>query len=51
MHEETLKKLGCYDEVKELLTNVGLFDYAFHPLYSYQSLIMEFISLYTLRSI
>ena len=49
MHEHTIKALGCYDEVKELLTHVGLFYYAFNPLPSYHSLIVEFISSYTLR--
>ena len=50
MDESTLTKLGCLDKVKNLLSNVGLFTYPFTPLPSYQSLIVEFLSSYTLRS-
>ena len=49
MHEPTLKALGCYEEVKELLSNIGLFEYAFNPLPSYQSLIVEFLLSFVLR--
>ena len=50
MDEPTLKKLGYFDEVQELLSNVGLSSYLFNSLNSYQSLIVEFFSSYTLRS-
>ena len=50
MHEDTLKKIRCFDEVKDLLVSVGLFDFAFTPLPSYQSLIVESLSSYTLQS-
>ena len=50
MDEPTLKKLGCFDKVQELLSNVGLPSYPFTPLNSYQSLVVEFLSSYTLRS-
>ena len=50
MDESTLTKLGCFDEVKNLLSNVGLLTYPFTTLHSYQSLIVEFLSSYTLRS-
>ena len=50
MDESTLTKLGCLDEVKDLLSNVGLLTYPFTPLHFYQSLIFEFLSSYTLRS-
>ena len=50
MHESTLTKLGCLDEVNNLLSNVCLLSYPFTPLPSYQSLIVEFLSSYTLRS-
>ena len=49
MHESTLTKLGCLDEVNNLLSNVCLLTYPFTPLPSYQSLIVEFLSSYTLR--
>ena len=51
MDKPTLKKLGCYNEINDLSTKVSLFNYAFSPLNSYKSLIMEFLSSYTLRSI
>ena len=51
MDESTLTKLGYFDEVKNLLSNVGLLTYPFTPLHSYQSLIVEFLSSYTLRSV
>ena len=50
MDESTLTKLGCLDEVKELLFNVCLLTFPFTSLPSYQSLIVEFLSSYTLRS-
>ena len=50
MHESTLTNLGCLDEVNNLLSNVCLLSYPFTPLPSYQSLIVEFLSSYTLRS-
>ena len=50
MDESTLTKLGCLDEVKELLSNVCLLTFPFTSLPSYQSLIIEFLSSYTLRS-
>ena len=51
MHESTLQNLGCYDEIKELLLRGGLFQFAFNALPSYPSLIIEFLSSFTLRSI
>ena len=50
MDESTLTKLGCLDEVKELLSNVCLLTFPFTSLPSYQSFIVEFLSFYTLRS-
>ena len=50
MDKPTLKKLGCYNEINDLSTKVSLFNYAFSPLNSYKSLIMEFLSSYTLHS-
>ena len=51
MHESTLQNLSCYDEIKELLLRGGMFQFAFNALSSYPSLIIEFISSFTLRSI
>ena len=51
MHEATLQLLGCYDEIKDLLLGSGLFQFAFNALPSYPSLIIEFLSSFTLRSI
>ena len=50
MDESTLTKLGCLDEVKELLSNVCLLTFPFTSFPFYQSLIVEFLSSYTLRS-
>ena len=50
MDESTLIKLGCLDEVKELLSNIFLLTFPFTSLPSYQSFIVEFLSFYTLRS-
>ena len=51
MHEATFKAIGCYDEIKDLLLSSGLFLFAFNALPSYPSLIIEFLSSFTLRSI
>ena len=51
MHESTLQNLSCYNEIKELLLRGGLFQFAFNALLSYPSLIIEFLSSFTLRSI
>ena len=51
MHEATLQTLGCFDEVKDLLLRSGLFQFSFNALSSYPSLIVEFLSSFTLRSI
>ena len=51
MHEDTLKTIDCFDEVKNLLLVSGLFQFAFNALPSYLSLIIEFLSSFTLRSI
>ena len=45
MHEATLKAIGCYDEIKDLLLSSGLFLFTFNALPSYPSLIIEFLSL------
>ena len=51
MHEDTLKAIGYFDEIKDLLLVSGLFQFSFNALPSYPSLIVEFLSSYTLRSI
>ena len=51
MHEATLQLLGCYDEIKDLILGSSLFQFAFNALPSYASLIVEFLSSLTLRSI
>ena len=51
MHEATLQTLGCFDEVKDLLLRSGLFQFSFNALSSYPSLIVEFLSSFTPRSI
>ena len=51
MDEATLQLLGYYDEIKDLLLGSGLFQFAFNALPSYPSLIIEFLSSFTLRSI
>ena len=51
MHETTLQNLGCYDEIKELHLRGGLFQFAFNALPSYPSLIIKFLSSFTLCSI
>ena len=51
MHEATLQNLSCFDEIKDLLLSSGLFQFAFNALPSYPSLIVEFLSSFTLRSI
>ena len=51
MYESTLKSIGCFDEVKELLLRGGIFNFAFNTLPSYPTLIIEFLSSFTLRSI
>ena len=51
MHEDTLKAIGCFDEVKNLLLVSGLFQFTFNALPSYPTLIVEFLSSFTLRSI
>ena len=51
MHESTLQKLSCYDEIKELLLRGGLFQFVFNALPSYPSLIIKFLSSFTFCSI
>ena len=51
MHEDTLKAIGYFDEVKNLLLVSGLFQVTFNALPSYPSLIIKFLSSFTLRSI
>ena len=51
MHESTLKSIGCYDEIKELLLRGEMFNFTFNALPSYPTLIIEFFSSFTLRSI
>ena len=51
IHEATLKAIGCYDEIQDLLLGSGLFQFAFNALPSYPSLIIEFLSSFTLHSI
>ena len=51
MHEDTLKVIGCFDEVKNLLLVSGIFQFTFNALPFFPSLIIEFLSSFTLRSI
>ena len=51
MHKDTLKAIGCFDEIQNLLLVSGLFQVAYNALPSYPSLIVEFLSSFTLRSI
>ena len=51
MHEDTLKVIGYFNEIQNLLLVSGLFQFAFTSLPSYPSLIIEFLSSFTLRSI
>ena len=51
MHEATLQNLGCFDEIKDPLLVSGLFQFTFNALSSYPSLIIEFLSSFTLLSI
>ena len=51
MHEDTLKAIGCFDEIKDLLLVSGLFKFVFNALPSYPSLIIKFLSTFTLCSI
>ena len=51
MHEDTLKIIGCFNEVQNLLLVSGLFQFSFQALLSYPSLIIEFLSSFILRSI
>ena len=48
MHESTLKSLSCFNEVKELLLRGGMFDFSFNALPSYPTLIIEFLSSFSL---
>ena len=50
MHEDTLKVIGCFEEIKDLLLVSGLFQFIFNALSSYPSLIVEFLSSFTLFS-
>ena len=50
MYEATLKDIGCYHEIKDLLLGSGLFQFPFNALTSYPSLIVEFLSSFTIRS-
>ena len=51
MHETTIQNLGCFDEIKDLLLGSGLFQFAYNDIPFYPSLIVEFLSPFTLRSI
>ena len=51
MHEDTLKVIGYFDEIQNFLLVSGLFQFSFQALPSYPSLIIEFLSSFTLRSI
>ena len=51
MQEDTLKVIGCFEEIKDLLLVSGLFQFTFNAPPSYPSLIIEFLSTFTLRSI
>ena len=51
MHKDTLKVIGCFDEVQNLLLVSGLFQFSFQALPSYPSLIIEFLYSFTLWSI
>lgn len=51
MLENTLKELGCFDEIQNLLLIGGLFQYDFQALPSFLIVIIEFLSTFTLRSI
>ena len=51
MYEPTLKAIGCNKEVKELLLRVGLYYFTFNPLPSDPTLIVEFLSNFTLCSV
>ena len=45
-----LEKLGCLNEVKNLLENIGIRSLAFDPYPTYPSLAYEFLSSYGLRT-
>ena len=51
MHEDTLKAISCFDEIQNILLVSGLFQFTYNALPSYPSLIVEFLSFFTLRSI
>ena len=48
MHELSLKSLSCYDEIKELLLRGEMFKFSFNALPSYPTLIIEFLSSFTI---
>ena len=49
MSQSTLEKIGCYEEVQSLLDRVGIYHFAFEPLHTYPSLVIEFLSTFCLR--
>ena len=49
MSQSTLEKLGCNNEVRTMLENVGIYHFTFNPHPTSPSLVYEFLSSYCLR--
>ena len=49
MSQAILEKMRGHEEVKYMLERVNIYDFAFEPLPTYPSLVIEFLSTYCLR--
>lgn len=50
MSQSTLEKMDFFEEVQSLLDRIGIFHFAFEPFPTYPSLVIEFLSTFTLRT-
>ena len=50
MSQVTLEKMGCYNEVKTMLENMGMYNFSFNAYHTYPSLVYELLSPYCLRT-
>ena len=48
--QTTLEKMGCYDEDRIMLENMGMYNFSFNAYPTYPSLVYEFLSSYCLRN-
>ena len=50
MSQATLEKMGCYNEVRTLLENVGIYGFSFNAYATDPSLVHEFFASFCLRT-